>query len=180
MGLEIGDYLIGDDELTELLEVAGDDYDMYDVGAARRVGKMQAAASKIAAARKAMSSRTLTANPPTEVRQYPLGFDSGAAGVAAATNVLITSRPQQIFRPERLILSSASAPAFLVNDILVGNRSQLVAAGALPGDAFRPDAFGVRLKMDVARVSQDITLSVTNLTAATQRFNAALIGDCLQ
>lgn len=175
--LEIGDYVVGDDELESLLEMEGGYDDEWDTGAARRISSR---GRRLTRGSMPPGAKVLRYEPPTQSRQYPLGFDSGAAGVAAATNVLITSRPQQIFRPERLILSTAAAPAFLVNDILVGNRSQLVAAGALPGDAFRPDAFGVRLKCDVAKVSQDITLSVTNLTAATQRFNAALIGDVVQ
>ena len=96
---------------------------------------------------------------PSKPRQYPLGFDS-VTTVAAAATTQITSRPQVLFRPERLVLSSAAAPAFLINDLIVGKDSQFAAAGTLPGDAFGPTAFGVRLRCDTAQISNFIFANV--------------------
>lgn len=116
---------------------------------------------------------------PDKPRQYPLGFDSVATVAAGATSQ-ITSRPQVLFRPERLVLSQAAAPAFLVNDLIVGKNSQFAAAGTLPGDAFGPTAFGVRLRCDTAQISNDVVLDVTNISAGALRFNAAIFGDVVE
>lgn len=133
----------------------------------------------IAARVAARSAAIVREKPPTESREYPMGFDT-VGTVAAGANVQIISRPQVTFRPERLVIGGAIAASFLVNDIKVGKNSQLTNSAALPGDAFAPTAFGVRLRMDTAQVSMDVVLDVTNISAGALRFNAALFGKAIQ
>jgi hypothetical protein len=134
---------------------------------------------KIAAAVAARQAAVVREKPPTESREYPMGFDT-VGTVAAGANVQIISRPQVTFRPERLVIAGAIAPSFLLNDLKVGKNSQLVNSAALPGDAFAPTAFGVRLRMDTAQISMDVVLDVTNISAGALRFNAALFGKAVQ
>lgn len=145
----------------------------------RQKRRRQQRQNAIATAVASRSAAVVREKPPTESREYPMGFDT-VGTVAAGANVQIISRPQVTFRPERLVIGGAIAASFLVNDIKVGKNSQLTNSAALPGDAFAPTAFGVRLRMDTAQVSMDVVLDVTNISAGALRFNAALFGKAIQ
>lgn len=195
---DVGEY--DDEEIEELLGADDDDYDDDEVGVRlpfgrrmfrrpkrRRPGRamvarprrLPRAMAQAVAQRRVRSMAVLKTADPDKPRQYPLGFDSVTMVAAGATSQ-ITSRPQVLFRPERLVLSQAAAPAFLVNDLIVGKNSQFAAAGTLPGDAFGPTAFGVRLRCDTAQISNDVVLDVTNISAGALRFNAAIFGDVVE
>lgn len=119
----------------------------------------------------------------------------------------IVASPQVPFRGERVTIPStmgvAAAPLgtfapgvdltvkaadFLILDIVVGNGSQLVASGGIPGAVFAEDAYGVALNVDGARVAQNVVirvsyvgaLSTAMLTSGTGPivvpFRAAIIG----
>ena len=121
----------------------------------------------------------LRVKAPTSAREYVMGIDSVATIAAAATSSL-TSRPQVVFRPDRLVVPSTIAGSFLINDLKVGKNSQFVNGTAVPAEAFTQGAVGVRLKMDTTQISQDILISVTNISAGALRFNAALIGPAVE
>lgn len=122
---------------------------------------------------------TLRTRTPTRAREQVLGLDSVAA-IAAAATVNVTSRPQVTFRPDRLVIAGSIAAAFLINSFFIGRSNQLIGSSALPAEVFGQQAFGVRLKLDTAQVSQDITLNVTNTSGGALRFNAALIGPSVE
>lgn len=113
-------------------------------------------------------------NPKVGRRLY-LGFDSGAV-VAAGASANISTQPQDVFSPKRIIIPATLAPSFVVTDIKVGNISQLSSSDAVPAEAFAQDATDSDLKFDTAQVSQQITFSITNISAAPVRFRAAIIG----
>jgi hypothetical protein len=113
--------------------------------------------------------------PPADDREWPIGFDSVAA-VAAGATANITQRPQELFRPERIVIPAAIAASFLVNDIKVGNRSQFLSSGALPAATFSETSFGVRLLLDTCQVAMDLALNVTNVSAGAVRFLATMLG----
>ncbi len=188
----------------------GDDYDSfvmggpyYDIGAAyghdrfamgadaaaRRVTRVPALARNGAAnpalqaaiaQRVADQGTIVREREPYKSRQYAIPFDSGTTAMAAGATQVITSQPQVLFRPERLVVSSAIAASFLINDFKVGKNSQFATSGSHPADAFAPNAFGVRLKCDTAQVSHLISLSVTNNSAAALRFLATLFGEAVE
>lgn len=96
-----------------------------------------------------------------------------------APAVDITSRPQVIFRGERLVVPSGIAEHFDILDIKVGNRSQMIESTAVPAQAFTAQS-GSPLRMDVASIAQDVTLVVANRTRKVRPFRAALFGTATQ
>lgn len=161
-------YTLGVDELL------GEDIIGYDelVGAAPAI-------ARLAPLPGAPAGSMLRTRAPSKGREYFMGFDS-VATVAAGATAIITTRPQVIFRPDRLVIPASIAPSFLINDFKVGKNSQMVAATAVPAEAFTQGAFGVRLKSDTAQVSQDVILNVTNISAGALRFLATLIGPAVE
>lgn len=107
-------------------------------------------------------------------RQLVIGFS--AASVAAGVQAVISVLPQVIFRGQRLVVPSDIAGSFSIDDIIVGNRSQLVSAGALPARAFQENCLNNELHLDTASVSQQLILKVTNTSAGALAFSAALFG----
>jgi len=144
-----------------------------------RIPRMPMAAPRAVAAKQVAESMLVKERSPTKARELVLGFDS-VANVAAAATANITSRPQVVFRPDRLVVAESIAASFLVNDLRVGKNSQLISGTAVPAEACSSRSVGVGLKCDTAQVSQDIVLNVTNVSLGALRFNAALIGPSLE
>ena len=116
--------------------------------------------------------------PPTQVREFVIGF--GPTVILANSTAIFQAQPQLIFRGSRLIVPSALANNFSINDIRVGKDSQAVSANPIPAAAFSELAVGVNLGLDTATPGIIITISVSNTTAAQQTFSAALIGTSMQ
>lgn len=145
-------------------EIVGeDDDDIGEIGAVRkaRSGGNKGLAVESARLRKA--------------RRMAIGF--GPTTLAASATGDITTRPQVVFRPERLFIPSDIAFDIIVLDVKIGQRSQLVAAGALPGAMFSEVSVDVFTHWDTAEVGNDIVLSVQNVNAALSRiFRGAMLG----
>jgi hypothetical protein len=139
-------------------------------------------AMQVARAVKRVEQGTLLAKTePTKSREFPIGFDSGAAPlIAAGAAATLTQRPQIVFRGERIVIPAAVAAFFVLTDVRVGKNSQLVSAGNIPAATFAETAFGVRLKMDTCQISQDLILQVVNIDVAAHRFLAAVIGESVE
>jgi len=98
----------------------------------------------------------------------------------------VISRPQVLFRGERLVIpdspawpgqsGSTQADSFLINDIKIGNKSQLVEATSLPARAFAENAVGVRLSLDTASIAQDVVVAVSNVDVTAATFRAVMFG----
>jgi hypothetical protein len=116
--------------------------------------------------------------PPTQVREFVIGF--GPVTIALMSTAIFQAQPQLIFRGSRLIVPSALANNFSINDIRVGKDSQAVSANPIPAAAFSELAVGVNLGLDTAVPGIIITISVSNTTGAQQTFAAALIGTSMQ
>ena len=123
--------------------------------------------------------------PLRDTRELALGFYQ--PGIGAGTNFNVTSRPQVLFRGERLVIpdspaypgqaaGTTQADSFLINDIKIGNRSQLVEATALPARAFAENAVGVRLSLDSASIAQDVVIAVSNVDTSAGTFRAVMFG----
>lgn len=163
--------LIGADDLVSEIvsglgnsEIVGyDDDDVGEIGATRKArgGK----------SRLAINNRALT-----RARRMAIGFGPTAlAALSAATD--ISTLPQVVFRPERLFIPSDIAFDIVVVDVKIGNRSQLVAAGALPGAIFSEVSVDVFTHWDTAEVGNQIVLTVQNInTALARTFRGAMIG----
>ena len=160
-----GPRLVIGEAVDEILAIAGLDSSDLD------------ASQKSAIAQQVMAANALIVKdePPTHARRFPLGFVS-AAPIPAGGSVTITSRPQVLFKGERLVLPSDIAGDFAIDDLKVGKDSQFVAEGAIPGRVLQENATRVEFDLDTAQISQDISISVTNIGGAPRTFRAALWG----
>lgn len=161
------------------LDVVGDDMDGYDMeGEYESVGRGRA--------RRARAGGPVTVPTPSWMNattsqgvsrpQENLDFLSfNALTIAAgATTGNLAAAPQRPFRGERLILGATNItagtdasltatinPAIFVGAVQVGSNQ-----GATPFQAFRPDAFGVRLSWPAAGQGTTITIPVVLTTVA--------------
>jgi len=134
---------------------------------------------QIQAQKLAQASLLTRTDRPTRAREYPLGFLSDAP-VVAGTTITVTSRPQIVFRGERLVIPSDIAGQFSIGDIIVGKNSQKVSTVPVPGRVFDERGVGIRMSLDTAQISQDIALTVTNISGADATFRAAIIGAAVE
>lgn len=107
-------------------------------------------------------------------RRYPLGFVPTT--LPASTTALVPSAPQNLFRPERLVIPSDIAFDTGVVDIKVGNQSQLVQSVEVPGALFSEVAIDTHVTFDTAEVGNQVSIQVRNKTASPFEFTAGLIG----
>jgi hypothetical protein len=107
-------------------------------------------------------------------RRMPLGFVP--TSIAAGASALIPSAPQNLFRPERLVIPSDIAFDFGVRDIKVGNVSQLVQSVEVPAAIFSEVAINTGVTFDTAEVGNQVSVDARNKTAGAIEFVAALVG----
>lgn len=174
----------GADDLSQLLAAAAgmngvDELDGLDRQGIAGAGAASPAMQNAIAQRVVNSGLMVTRERPTKAREFPLGFESPLA-VPNGNTATITSRPQIPFRGERLIVPSDIAGSFSILDLRVGKNSQFTSSGAVPARTFQENAVGIRLMLDTAQISQDVTLSVQNVGGAPQVFRAALIGSAVE
>jgi hypothetical protein len=147
----------------------------------------------------------------TAARRYPLGFFSPFERTATTLTTFlekdVITQPQIPFRGERLTLPSTMGVAvtgggavlpggtdltvrasdWVIVDVKIGNRSQLVASQPIPGVIFAENAFGVALRFDTAQVAQNVvvraqyvgglaTLTLTGTNTIQIPFRAAVLG----
>jgi hypothetical protein len=116
---------------------------------------------------------------PTHPREFPIGF--AAASVPKNSTVGIETKPQVLFRGERLAIPQSIVVNFDVNDIKVGKDSQLAAPGNLPGECFSNLSIGVRMQLDTAEPGITITLSMFNNDANNDHpFKSCLYGTVIE
>ena len=114
-----------------------------------------------------ISKRCTTNLSPDEVRLLR-EHEEGAPLVLPGGHVVLMSRPQVNFRPERLVLDDDGARSFGVYDIKVGKNSQSVAVGGIPGSACSATSVGTRLRCDAVQIGMDVSVALVNVTAQRQ------------
>lgn len=155
------DYVGADDELEQLLAVAGDDDD-DEVGAApRNRAKARASLKKDIALRKLSMARNLPA--------IFLGFDQT---VAASGTAQATSEGNVKLRPTDLIIKASNADDFQITSIRIGRVDLLAGSTGIPAGAFvstvqRPPVSAPELEAGTQSV-----IALTNITALASRFMA--------
>lgn len=112
----------------------------------------------------------------TKGRVFAQGFGPVAIASGGTANIIV--QPQVTFKGSRLGIPSDIAGAIMVNQILVGQASQLPSANPLPGRMFTEFSVDSGINFDTAQVSQQIALNVTNTSGATVTFMAWLKGYC--
>jgi hypothetical protein len=172
-GLDIVGDLDGDD-------MDGDDLEgLSTVGRARRKARQRAAMARHGGGRAVVATpqwMNATTSQGVSRPQEDLDFLSFTplTIAAGAANGTLSSQPQRPFRGERLILTANNItggadvsgtatinPAIFVGAVQVGSTQ-----GATPFQAFRADAFGVRLSWPAAGQGTTINIPVVLTTVA--------------
>lgn len=102
------------------------------------------------------------------------------SNVNAGATVTITQRAQIVLRAERLVLTSSVSPSNVQVQVFVGVFPQTVAAGFIPLDVFRANAFGVELAGNTLQVGNDLSIQAQNIGAVAETVGGAVIGVALQ
>ncbi len=166
----------GDSDVLEALSVSGDG--SSEIIGADLIGQAQAGNPRAKAALRAIAMRNAGAvikNDLKNRRRYPLGFvptevDSGDAAT-------IPAAPQNLFRPERLVIPSDIAFDFGVQDIKVGNQSQFAQSVEVPAAVFTEVSIDTNVTFDTAEVGNQISILVRNKgTTNDLEFTAAALG----
>jgi hypothetical protein len=173
-GDELGDQLVGADEIGAIRRRRRRRRRMPRQQHARRPTYRQDAIR----AHKMRSSKLVVSRPYSKSRVQSIGFQS--LQVPPRQSVDIPNKPQVLFRGTRLIVGSAIAPFFTIDDIKVGRSSQFVATGSQPAEAFKETSTGDNVSLDSCRPGMDIVLQVTNTSDTAQDFRAALFGDAVE
>lgn len=121
--------------------------------------------------------RALVQRQPTSSGVEPIGINSEGVVPAGATRQ-ITVRPQVLFRPTKYHVSESVGQNFLINNVTVGKSSQFGTSGALPGTTFSDE--NLRFAWKTCQPGQDITVTVTNITAADHPFLSTMWGDSVE
>lgn len=115
---------------------------------------------------------------PPDAKRIILNFESAA--VAAGASVVVTARPQTVFRPDQFIVPSTFGLAFTIDDIKIGNRSQYTAAGRASAVVFSEVSVNSQVKFDTAQGGIDVILNITNVSGEEADFFATMIGPAIQ
>lgn len=172
-----------DDELAQLMAMAGDDDDVLDVAAGYQtiMGRDDTSDPmvKLALARR-LAQQAVVTRPMefTKGRQTPIGL--GPDPVAPGAILTIITSPQIVFRPERFVVPSDIAGLFSLVDLKVGKNSQLASQNEIPCRTFDERSVGVALKCDTAQISQQISVTVRNVSGAPATFTGTLIGESVE
>jgi hypothetical protein len=170
--------IAGDDEILEALVSGAGDSEIIG----RKALKARTSAKvKKALAKKKLLKRFAAKNGAAVVqrglerkRRYPLGFVP--TNVLAGVTQNIPAAPQNLFRPERLVIPSDIAFDFGVPDIKIGNQSQLVQDVELPGAIFSEVSIDTGVHFDTAEVGNQISCRARNKSAVAIEFSAAVLG----
>ena len=89
----------------------------------------------------------------------------------------IVVQPQMAFRADRLVVPSAIAPLFVIEDICIGGASQFAGSG-ISAELFDPSTIDSGLRMDTAGPATAIRFRVRYIGKDPRgaRFTAALLG----
>lgn len=107
-------------------------------------------------------------------RRYPLGVVPTT--ITSGSNATIPTTPQNLFRPERLVIPSDIAFDIGVTDVKVGNQSQFVETSEVPGSLFSEVAINTGVTFDTAEIGNQISVALRNKSLADVEFTAGFVG----
>ncbi len=85
---------------------------------------------------------------------------SSGVNLLPGARAVVTSRPQDPFRPERIVIGG-NPESWVVSDIKVGNRSQFSQSGDIPGAVFSVSSKGTGLEFETVQTAMDFSILVT-------------------
>lgn len=105
------------------------------------------------------------------------GVDSGGVAlIAAAAAATITVTPQKRHIPERIVLSTPMAAAFIISGIFAGVEPVLATTGPISAAIFVQDSTSGNFKSVIMDVGMDFSIGVINISGAPARFTATVRG----
>lgn len=113
-----------------------------------------------------------------KARRFPSPLP--ATIVAAGAAATISTQPQTLFRPERLVVPASLAPSFVLTDVKVGNVSQFPNAGELPLEIFAQNGVDCTITLDTVNPAISLSVSVINITGGALTFRGGFIGTSVQ
>jgi len=174
--------IAGDDDFSgdEMVLGDGDLGDEMVLGAALAAASPSAKRQLVNAirSRKLRNASLVTPRQSAEANLQPLGLESLA--VAPAAQVLVSTQPQTLYKPMRLMVPQTFAANFVLNDIKVGNVSQLPSAIPIPCEAFSQSSFGAGISLKTVNPAINLSVLVTNISAAAADFRGAFFGESVQ
>jgi hypothetical protein len=124
----------------------------------------------------------VSAPMPTQANRDILPMSTGVP-ILPTQSAQITGRPQTlVFKIGRFVISNAGtaggAADWIVNDIKIGNRSQFVQSGDVPGDLFATNAIDTFVRFESAQTAMDVVVVVTyiGLNESGAPFFGAMVG----
>jgi hypothetical protein len=119
---------------------------------------------------------------PTRANRDILPMSTGVP-ILPTQSAQITGRPQTlVFKIGRFMISNAGtaggAADWICNDIKIGNVSQFVQSGDVPGDLFSNNAIDTFVRFDPAQTAMDVVVVVTyiGLNESGCPFFGAMVG----
>jgi hypothetical protein len=119
---------------------------------------------------------------PTQANRDILPMSTGVP-ILPTQSAQITGRPQTlVFKIGRFVISNAGtaggAADWIVNDVKIGNRSQFVQSGDVPGDLFATNAIDTFVRFESAQTAMDVVVVVTyiGLNESGCPFFGAMVG----
>lgn len=116
--------------------------------------------------------RTLVEALMKQEELVPLGFRP--LTVAAGSTAHWITSPLVDFDGKRLVIDGGCH--VVINDIKIGMCSALAASGPIPGSLFSVDSFPCCLNLPRARIGQQVSINLTNVTGGPLTLHAALLG----
>jgi hypothetical protein len=119
---------------------------------------------------------------PTQANRDILPMSTGVP-ILPTQSAQITGRPQVlVFKIGRFVISNAGTAGgsadWIVNDIKIGNVSQFVQSGDVPGDMFATNAVNTFVRFSPAQTAMDVVVVVTyiGLNESGCPFFGAMVG----
>lgn len=107
-------------------------------------------------------------------RRYPLGVVPTT--ITSGNTATIPTTPQNLFRPERLVIPSDISFDIGVTDVKVGNQSQFVETTEVPGALFSEVAINTGVTFDTAEIGNQISVALRNKSLSDVEFTAGFVG----
>lgn len=170
---------VGDDGMSFLQSLVSGDLDalISGDGTSEIIGAKAGSKAAKKAALKKLAMRSAGAVVKRGLdrrRRYPLGVVPTT--VSSGDTETIPTTPQNLFRPERLVIPSDIAFDIGVTDVKVGNQSQFVETSEVPGTLFSEVAINTGVTFDTAEIGNQISVQVRNKSLSDVEFVAGFVG----
>ena len=91
----------------------------------------------------------------------------------------VVAVPQRPFRTRRLVVPPDLGPHFVIENITVGARSQMIEGEPIPAEVFSPEWQMMGVEFDPTSPGMEIRFRVRNISKEPRRFIAMLVGEGL-